>query len=48
MYRKFRNVLIFKDFPPISPYFLGLRVGKVCLRVEGKLDMVWKWNYDMY
>ena len=25
MYRKFRNVPIFKDFPP---YFLGFRVGK--------------------
>ena len=28
MYRKFRNVPIFKDFPPICPYFLGLKVGK--------------------
>ena len=30
MYRKFRNVPIFKDFPPICPYFLhvGFRVGK--------------------
>ena len=28
MYRKFRNVPIFKDFPPICPYFLGVRVGK--------------------
>ena len=28
MYRKFRNVPIFKDFPPICPYFLSLRVGK--------------------
>ena len=27
MYRKFRNVPIFKD-PPICPYFLGFRVGK--------------------
>ena len=27
-YRKFRNVPIFKDFPPICPYFLGFRVGK--------------------
>ena len=24
MYRKFRNVPIYKDFPPICPYFLGL------------------------
>ena len=28
VYRKFRNVPIFKDFPPIYPYFLGFRVGK--------------------
>ena len=28
MYRKFRNVPIFKDFPPICRYFLGFRVGK--------------------
>ena len=28
MYRKFRNVPIVKDFPPICPYFLGFRVGK--------------------
>ena len=28
MFRKFRNVPIFKDFPPICPYFLGFRVGK--------------------
>ena len=28
MYRKFRNVPIFKDIPPICPYFLGFRVGK--------------------
>ena len=28
MYRKFRNVPIFKDFPPICPYFLGIKVGK--------------------
>ena len=28
MYRKFRNVPIFKDIPPICSYFLGFRVGK--------------------
>ena len=28
MYRKFRNIPIFKDIPPICPYFLGFRVGK--------------------
>ena len=28
MYRKFRNVRIFKDIPPICSYFLGFRVGK--------------------
>ena len=28
MYRKLRNVPIFKDIPPICPYFLGFRVGK--------------------
>ena len=28
MYRKFMNVPIFKDIPPICPYFLGFRVGK--------------------
>ena len=28
MYRKFRNVPIFRDFPSICPYFLGFRVGK--------------------
>ena len=28
MYRIFRNVPIFKDIPPICPYFLGFRVGK--------------------
>ena len=35
MYRKFRNVPIFKDFPPICPYFLGFRVGKYVNAVEG-------------
>ena len=29
MYRKFRNVPSFKDFPPICPSFLGFRVGKM-------------------
>ena len=33
MYRKFRNVPIFKDIPPICPYFLGFRVGKYDSRV---------------
>ena len=33
MYRKFRNVPIFKDFPPICPYFLGFRVGKYGIHV---------------
>ena len=28
MYRKFWNVPIFKDIPPICPDFLGFRVGK--------------------
>ena len=28
MYKKFRNVPVFKDIPPICPYFLGFRVGK--------------------
>ena len=28
MYRKFRNVPIFKDFPLISPYFLDFSVGR--------------------
>ena len=28
MYRKFKNVPIFKDIPPICSYFLGFRVGK--------------------
>ena len=28
MYRKFRNIPIFKDFPPICPYILGFRVVK--------------------
>ena len=27
MYRKFRNVPIIKDFPPICPYFLGFKVS---------------------
>ena len=31
MYRKFRNVLIFKDFPTICPYFLGFRVCKYAI-----------------
>ena len=33
MYRKFRNVPIFKDIPPICSYmyFLGFRVGKYAL-----------------
>ena len=33
MYTKFRNVPIFKDFPPISPYFLGFSVGKYAIAV---------------
>ena len=32
MYRKFRNVPIFRNCPPICPYFLGFRVGRY---VEG-------------
>ena len=28
MYRKFRNIPIFKDFPLICHYFLGFRVGR--------------------
>ena len=32
MYRKIRNVPIFKDIPPICPYFLGFRVGKYEIR----------------
>ena len=28
MCRKFRNVPIFKNFPPICPYFLVFRVGR--------------------
>ena len=28
MYRKFRNVPILKDFPPICPCFLGFGVGR--------------------
>ena len=28
MYRKFRNVHIFKDIPPICPCIFGFRVGK--------------------
>ena len=31
--RKFRNVPIFKDFPPICPYVLGFRVGKYALPI---------------
>ena len=31
MYRKFRNVPIFKDIPPFCPYFLGFRVGKYAI-----------------
>ena len=27
MYRKFRNVSISINFPPICPYFVGFRVG---------------------
>ena len=37
MYRKFRNAPIFKDIPPICPYFLGFRVGKydtICLHTK--------------
>ena len=30
MYRKFRYVPIFKNCPPICPYFLGFRVGRYC------------------
>ena len=33
MYRKFRNVPIFKDFPSICPYFLGFRVGKYVILI---------------
>ena len=28
MYRKFRDIPIFEDFPPICPYFLGFRIGR--------------------
>ena len=43
MYRKFRNVPIFKDFPPICPYFLGYRVGKYAI-AEGR----WKSDSNKY
>ena len=33
MYRKFRNVPIFEDIPPICPYFLVFRVGKYVINV---------------
>ena len=36
MYSKFRNVPIFKDFPPICPYFLGFRVDKYVVPVKEK------------
>ena len=39
IHRKFRNVPIFKDFPPICPYFLGFRVGKyVNGLMAGRMD----------
>ena len=44
MYRKFRNVPIFKDIPPICPYFLGFRVGKYAMGVGvGRVDSVNQW-----
>ena len=43
MYRKFRNVPIFKDIPPICPYFLGFRVGKYELMIY----LITLWIYDI-
>ena len=34
MYRKFRNVPILRDIPPICPYFLGFRVGKYAILIR--------------
>ena len=46
MYRKFRNVPIFKDFPPICPYFLGFMVGMYGLlaRLHGSLNLKFKFS----
>ena len=46
MYRKFRNVPICKDFPPICPYFLGFRVGKYdsAIFCEMEWDMAFPWH----
>ena len=40
MYKKFRNVPIFKDIPPICPYFLGFRVGKYAVVIA--IDIVYQ------
>ena len=34
MYRKFRNIPVFKDFPLICPYFLGFRVCRYAIVLE--------------
>ena len=44
MYRKFRIVPIFKDIPPICPYFLGFRVGKYVSVLITNVDNIWKYN----
>ena len=38
IYRKFRNVPIFKDIPPICSYFLGFRVGKYADHAVAKVS----------
>ena len=40
-YKKFRNVPIFKDFPPICPYFLAFRVGKygIIISINGSISV---------
>ena len=39
MYRKFRNVPLFKDIPPICPYFLGFRVGKYASVLDVRVEI---------
>ena len=34
MYRKFRNVTILKDFPPICPYILGFKAGRYANSID--------------
>ena len=48
MYKKFRNIPIFKDIPPICPYFLGFRVGRCALALFNFVTLTTRRALSLY